>query len=77
MNRKILFPIIIIAVLFTAGCKSSKDKASTSNAKEEQATTFAVSTALAVQGELKDYLELNGDIAARSTVDTYADTAGK
>ncbi|MCD6396007.1 MAG: efflux RND transporter periplasmic adaptor subunit [Spirochaetaceae bacterium] len=80
MNRnKLVLVIIVISVLFIPGCKNKTDNQEKNGAAkiEEQTTTFAVSTTLAVQGEIKDYLELNGDISARSTVDTYADTAGK
>ncbi len=80
MNRKIIHLgfIAFIAIIFLLGCKQtdSGDKNS-SDKDEEPATIFAVSTTKAVQGEIKDYLQLNGDIAARTTVDTFADTAGK
>ncbi len=80
MNRKILTLVIIIfSILFIGGCKNKTDNRGDSGAAkiEDQITTFAVSTTLAVKGDIKDYLELNGDISARSTVDTFADTAGK
>ena len=60
------------------GCKNTdKSDENSSEKSNEQITVFAVSTTTAVQGEIKDYLQLNGDIAARTTVDTFADTAGK
>jgi len=80
MNRKkIVLVLIIISVLLIVGCKKITDNQEKRKTAiiENQITTFAVSTTLSVQGEIKDYLELNGDISARSTVDTYADTAGK
>lgn len=45
--------------------------------EEEAATVFAVSTVEAVQGQIRDYLELNGDVTAGTKVDTYPDAAGK
>lgn len=53
------------------GTGLSKDEA------EEQATVFAVSTVEAVQGQIRDYIELNGDVTAKTKVDTYPDAAGK
>jgi multidrug efflux pump subunit AcrA (membrane-fusion protein) len=41
------------------------------------ATVFAVNTSSAVQGQIRDYLALSGDIVAGSTVDTFSDAAGK
>ena len=40
-------------------------------------TVFAVSTIMAVQGPIQDYLALSGDIIAASTVDTFSDAAGR
>ncbi len=80
MNRKLLvLSIIVILILTIAGCKKTSDNQDKKGSAtiDDQITTFAVSTTLSVQGEIKDYLELNGDISARSTVDTFADTAGK
>jgi multidrug efflux pump subunit AcrA (membrane-fusion protein) len=50
------------------------------NAKGPQAPgtqVFAVNTTLAVNGQIRDYLALSGDIIASSTVDTFSDAAGK
>src|SRR6056297_1477679 len=44
---------------------------------EEQQTVFAVSTTKAVQGQIKDYIDVNGDVVTKTKVDTYPDTAGK
>ena len=80
MNKKtqILSILTIILLLFFNACnKQDKPGGDSPSEGEEQITTFAVSTTLAVEGEIKDYLQLNGDIAAKTTVDTFADTAGK
>jgi multidrug efflux pump subunit AcrA (membrane-fusion protein) len=40
-------------------------------------TSFAVNVTRPVRGELKDYIELNGDIQPASSVDVYPDTSGE
>jgi len=45
--------------------------------ESEQQTVFAVSTTQAVQGQIKDYIDVNGDVVTKTRVDTYPDTAGK
>jgi multidrug efflux pump subunit AcrA (membrane-fusion protein) len=68
-------------VLLLAGCDrlpgrgGDAEAASKENAEPE--TVFAVAVTEAVRGEIIDYLDLNGDISARTTVDTYPDAAGK
>jgi multidrug efflux pump subunit AcrA (membrane-fusion protein) len=44
---------------------------------EPETTVFAVSTTEAVKGQLKNYLEVNGDVVTETTVQTFPDTAGK
>jgi multidrug efflux pump subunit AcrA (membrane-fusion protein) len=53
------------------------EKAATGMGKEEPSQVFAVNTTKAVAGELIDYIELNGDVLTKSTVDIYPDTFGK
>ena len=81
MNRKRIHSVAItlIILFLLSGCSNKTDSAFEDSADktEEAITVFAVSTTVAVKGEIKDYLQLNGDIAARTTVDTFADTAGK
>lgn len=52
-------------------------KASPETPQEEPGQVFAVNTTKAVGGELIDYIELNGDVLTKSTVDIYPDTFGK
>ncbi|HUV06490.1 MAG TPA: efflux RND transporter periplasmic adaptor subunit, partial [Spirochaetia bacterium] len=40
-------------------------------------TVFAVNTTKAVKGEILDYLEVNGDVVTRTSVDIFADNFGK
>ena len=78
MNKKsklLIIGILISILLFNACSKKTTDVSE--KTEEDQIISFAVSTTLSVQGEIKDYLQLNGDIAAKTTVDTFADTAGK
>jgi len=81
MNKKrILYTIILLTIFILISACSNKTKETSEDIQgmdDEQITVFAVSTTLSVEGEIKDYLQLNGDIAAKTTVDTFADTAGK
>ncbi|WP_319475513.1 efflux RND transporter periplasmic adaptor subunit [Marispirochaeta aestuarii] len=79
MNRKRYIPtgglIALIILLLLASCQGKGPGAR--GAAEEEETLFAVNVTKAVQGQLYDYLEVNGDIVAQSSVDIYADTSGK
>ncbi|WP_321990790.1 efflux RND transporter periplasmic adaptor subunit [Marispirochaeta aestuarii] len=79
MNRKRYIPtgelIALIILLLLASCQGKGPGAQ--GAAEEEETLFAVNVTKAVQGQLYDYLEVNGDIVAQSSVDIYADTSGK
>ncbi len=59
-----------------SGSKNAAEQGS-ENGNGEQETVFAVSTTKAVQGQIKDYIEVNGDVVTKTKVDTYPDTAGK
>ena len=43
----------------------------------DEDTAFAVNVTRPVQGEIKDYLELNGDVEPASSVDVYPDNNGE
>lgn len=45
--------------------------------ESREQTVFAVNTTQSVTGEIKDYIRLNGDVEAASTVDVYPDTEGE
>jgi len=78
---------ILVSLLALGACKG--DEATTNKAqrdsenetpvafREDVGTIFAVNTTTAVEGEILDYLEVNGDVATKTSVDIYADTAGK
>ncbi|MCF6334646.1 MAG: efflux RND transporter periplasmic adaptor subunit, partial [Spirochaetales bacterium] len=78
MSKKLLLIFITFAILFFAvSCSNKTNTEKDTNPNGDAVTVFAVSTTLAVEGEIKDYLQLNGDITASTTVDTFPDTAGK
>lgn len=78
---------ILVSLLALGACKG--DEATTNKAqrasenetpvssREDVGTIFAVNTTTAVKGEILDYLEVNGDVTTKTSVDIYADTAGK
>jgi membrane fusion protein, multidrug efflux system len=43
----------------------------------EPATIFAVNITRAVEGMINDYIELNGDVETKSSIDIFADVSGK
>jgi multidrug efflux pump subunit AcrA (membrane-fusion protein) len=79
--------VLAILVLTAGGCERIKTaydnlrnpggSGASGEAAAVQAQVFAVNTTTAVQGQIRDYLALSGDIVAGSTVDTYSDAAGK
>ncbi|MBI9098604.1 MAG: efflux RND transporter periplasmic adaptor subunit [Spirochaetaceae bacterium] len=74
----ITLAVLIIAVatviLLTKKSNENNEKINTTENEEQ---VFAVNTTLAVQGQIMDYLFVNGDIVAGEFVDVYPDTAGK
>lgn len=40
-------------------------------------TVFAVNVTPAVEGEIRDYIEVNGDVRTTTSIDVYPDTAGE
>jgi multidrug efflux pump subunit AcrA (membrane-fusion protein) len=69
---------IALGLLLFSGCNKAKAAPGQSGSPETPAVpVFAVNTTTAVQGQIRDYLALSGDIVAGSTVDTYSDVAGK
>ena len=72
-------PVLIIcaiALMISTGCQRAKNTVIKTAAAPE-APVFAVNTTVAVQGQIRDYIALSGDIVAGSTVDVYSDAAGK
>ncbi len=77
--RKLAMPAIALIALVAAvagltllGSIKNKKKA-----EEPVKAVFAVTTTTATKGELKDYLEFGGDVAAKTNVDILPDVAGK
>jgi len=84
--------VVVALVLVSASCgvigkKDAKaspatGKAATGSAAAEAEKAaaelvFAVNTTTAVQGQIKDYIALSGDLVSGTTVDAYSDVAGK
>ncbi|MDR1420537.1 MAG: efflux RND transporter periplasmic adaptor subunit [Treponema sp.] len=70
------------ALLLFSGCERIKEaygklSGAPAAGAPVEAPIFAVNTTPAVQGQIRDYIALSGDIVAGSTVDTYSDAAGK
>jgi multidrug efflux pump subunit AcrA (membrane-fusion protein) len=75
----LLAALIVMSPAFT-GCKRPAPGAGAADAGAPAAPevpVYAVNTTAAVQGQIRDYLALSGDIVAGSTVDAYSDVAGK
>jgi multidrug efflux pump subunit AcrA (membrane-fusion protein) len=65
------------ALIFFSACTGADKEAAAQEKAAQDAPVFAVNTTLAVQGRIRDYLPLSGDIVAGTTVDVYSDAAGK
>ncbi|MCL2138338.1 MAG: efflux RND transporter periplasmic adaptor subunit [Treponema sp.] len=75
-----LYPVLFLLLLIIlSGCEKSGDKNPEASGEETAApvAVYAVNTTTAVQGQISDYIALSGDIIAGTTVDAYAETAGK
>lgn len=70
---------IAVAVVFFLTQRSNTQKAELSAAASEESVEqiFAINTILAMEGQISDFLYVNGDIIAEEFVDVYPDTAGK
>ena len=85
MRKNITYIITILTILlltFTINsCKAKNDKSDEKKTKIQSTdnveTIFAVNTTKAIQGEINDYIELNGDVKTKTEVAVYPDTMGK
>ncbi len=68
--------LIAAGAVFFLTQKNNAQKEKTA-AEENVEQIFAVNTTLAVEGQIRDYLYVNGDIVAKEFVDVYPDAAGK
>ncbi|MBN2509064.1 MAG: efflux RND transporter periplasmic adaptor subunit [Spirochaetales bacterium] len=75
MNKLQIAALIAAAASMFAACTPPPKTGADVQTEEE--TVFAVNTIQAVSGQIFDYIEVNGDIKASSSVDVYPDTAGK
>lgn len=79
-NNRVLYSMTaaLILISFLAVSCSKKDNNETKAADESpEKIVFAVTTVTATRGELNDYLEFGGDVAAKSNLDILPDAAGK
>jgi len=82
MERAVLLLAGVFLAAVLTGCGliggSQGEEAQKQDVQEEtEETIFAVSVTEAVRGELNDYIQVNGDVAPKTTVDAYPDNAGK
>lgn len=63
----------VLAAALAAACSAPAKP----EAAEPPEPVYAVETAVARRGRIREYLTLSGDVVAASTVDAYADVAGK
>lgn len=66
---------ILSGFMLSACGNNTADKEKTAEAEAE--TVYAVTSTVAVKGELQDYLEFGGDVSAKTNIDVLPDTSGK
>ncbi|MBN2535378.1 MAG: efflux RND transporter periplasmic adaptor subunit [Spirochaetales bacterium] len=80
-KNNIFFSCILVVFLLSScfGPPGNKESGKGKGVKfgEDMATVFAVNTTIAVEGQLLNYLEINGDVVTESKVDVYAEVMGK
>lgn len=67
----------VVVVFLTQRSNEAKAELSAAASEQEEEQIFAVNTTLAVEGQISDFLYVNGDIIAEEFVDVYPDAAGK
>ena len=80
LKRTAVSAVLLITILAFSGCERIKEVYGGISSREAvvpPAPVYAVNTMSAPQGPIMDYLALNGDVTASSTVDAYSDAAGK
>ena len=79
----LVITVLTISALAFSGCERIREiygRTQGSGGPGGQAApeaVFAVSTIMAVEGPIQDYLALSGDIIASSSVDAFSDVAGR
>lgn len=84
MNKKIIIGITVTLLTFglITGCEKLRERlpgrpGEETPPEEVMETVYAVNTIKAAQGQIQDYIELNGDVITAGTVDVFAETAGE
>lgn len=76
--RKTAFAVVFIVMVFgLSGCERIRAARGGDADEDQPVAIFAVNTTTAVQGRIRDYLALSGDVRASSTVDAFSDAAGR
>jgi multidrug efflux pump subunit AcrA (membrane-fusion protein) len=77
--RFVLCSAALAAITFmgTSCGEWGRNRAGSQASPEASVPVFAVNTTTAVQGQIRDYVALSGDIVASSVVDAYSEVAGK
>ncbi|MCL2380946.1 MAG: efflux RND transporter periplasmic adaptor subunit [Treponema sp.] len=70
-----LAAVLATAVLALSGC--GRGAAGGRGGGDQPEIVYAVNTTTAVQGRIRDYFALSGDVIAASTVDAFSDAAGR
>ncbi len=70
---------LLTAVVLLAACNGPPpgDDPGVATSDDTVETVFAVNVTPAIQGQINDYLEVNGDVQVTASVDVYADTIGE
>ncbi|MDR3114278.1 MAG: efflux RND transporter periplasmic adaptor subunit [Treponema sp.] len=72
------FLLVLSTILMLTACNQAQKAAPTGGPQAvQEIPVFAVNTTMAVNGQIRDYLALSGDIVSGTTVDTFSDVAGK
>ncbi len=88
MNKTVLFALTVTfaAALLVTGCgggspfggrSGGRSGGSGEQGTEREEPAFAVNVTPAVEGEIYDYFELNGDVKAAAEVDAFPTTSGE
>ncbi|MCL2609384.1 MAG: efflux RND transporter periplasmic adaptor subunit [Treponema sp.] len=78
MKHTALFAVpVSLLVLFLSGCNRGGNAAARAEEAEPPIPVFAVNTALAEQGPIRDFIGLSGDVIASSMVDAFSEVAGR
>ena len=82
-QKTVLAAVLMITALGSTGCERIRETygritgRASADDQAQAAIVYAVNTTSAVQGQIRDYFALSGDVIASSTVDAFSDAAGR